>query len=315
MWKSVLLIRVLITLLIANVGLCQSVSATQVASGRLDKIEPFKSAYFEDKNVYIWVPEGYSTKNKYAVLYMHDAQNLFDANTTWNQQEWGIDEVAADLMAQGRVKDFIVVSAFNGNHNGKGQRMDQYFPEKVFNRLPASYQQHLFNQKRNNALMFAGQIQSDNYLKFLVHEVKPYVDKTYSVLTDKDNTFVMGSSMGGLISMYAISEYPAVFGGAACLSTHWPGALPEANSPVPDAFMSYMREHLPDPASHRIYFDLGTETLDQYYPPLQAKADAVMREKGYNYRNWITNTFVGDKHEERYWQQRLHIPLLFLLKK
>lgn len=307
--------RRLIILLLTLFGGLQGLSATQVSSGRLDKFEPFKSAYFDDKNVYIWVPEGYSKDKKYAVLYMHDAQNLFDAKSTWNKQEWGIDETGTRLMAQGRVKDFIVVSANNGNHNGKQERMDQYFPQKVFNDLPASYQQKLLKQQRDDALLFAGNIQSDDYLKFLVSELKPFVDKHYSVLTDRDNTFVMGSSMGGLISLYAISEYPEIFGGAGCLSTHWPGATPDPHSPVPDAFIRYMRENLPDPLTHRIYFDLGTETLDSYYPPLQARADRVMLEKGYSYRNWISNTFVGDKHEETYWQKRLHIPLLFLLGK
>jgi pimeloyl-ACP methyl ester carboxylesterase len=64
-------------------------------------------------------------------------------------------------------------------------------------------------------------IVSDKYLKFLVKELKPFIDQTYPTQPGKDDTFIMGSSMGGMISAYAIAEYPAVFGGAACLSTHW----------------------------------------------------------------------------------------------
>lgn len=287
----------------------------EVSSGRLDTIAPFPSKLFADKPVYIWLPEGYSNQKKYAVLYMHDAQMLFDAKTTWNGQAWEVDEVASRLMQEGKVRDFIVVAAVNGNYKDRGQRRDQYFPQKVFGSLSPEQQTHLFAQKSGTRTVFAGEIESDNYLKFLVDEVKPFIDKNYSVYTDVGNTFVMGSSMGGLISLYAISEYPEIFGGAGCLSTHWIGGNPEISDYVPPAFVAYMQEHLPDPASHKIYFDLGTETLDQHYPAFQANADQAMREKGFDHRNWITNTYVGDAHDEVSWQKRLHIPLLFLLGK
>ena len=68
--------------------------------------------------------------------------------------------------------------------------------------------------------------------------------------------------MGALISLYALCEYPDVFAGAACLSTHWPGLFSMDNNPVPGAFFSYLKKSLPSPGKHRIYFDHGTETLD-----------------------------------------------------
>lgn len=287
----------------------------EVSTGILHKVEPFESQYVADKNVHIWLPDGYSHDKKYAVLYMHDGQHLFDAKMTWNNQEWGVDEIAGEMQKNGQLKDFIVVGAFNGNDGGRTERMDQYFPQKPFQSLTNSEQKELLRAKRGDSLLFAGNIQSDNYLRFLVSELKPYIDKTYSVHTDKENTFVMGSSMGGLISMYAISEYPEVFGAAACISTHWPGATPRENSPIPQAFFQYMRDNLPDPQSHRLYFDLGTETLDSYYPPLQALADKVIEEKGYDQTNWVTKTFVGAAHDENSWQARLHEPLMFLLGK
>ena len=66
--------------------------------------------------------------------------------------------------------------------------------------------------RENNGRIFHGEVRSDRYLRFLVEELKPYIDENFPVLNDRDNTFVMGSSMGGLISIYAISEYPEVFG-------------------------------------------------------------------------------------------------------
>lgn len=156
---------------------------------------------------------------------------------------------------------------------------------------------------------------SDKYLKFLVTELKPLIDSTFSTFTDQSNTYISGSSMGGLISMYAICEYPDVFGGAACLSTHWPGTIPAENNPVPAAFLKYLKDHLPLPVNHRIYFDYGSETLDAFYKPFQLKADEIMKAKGYASKNWITREFPGENHSEKAWNKRFSIPVVFLLGK
>ena len=119
-------------------------------------------------------------------------------------------------------------------------------------------------------------------------------------------TLVMGSSMGGLISLYAISEYPQVFGGAGCVSTHWPIGGYE--------LVDEMAQILPDPATHRLYFDFGTETLDSTYEPFQHRMDDRLREAGYvEGVNWVTYKFEGAEHSERSWRERVHIPLEFLL--
>lgn len=286
--------------------------ALEVNSGTVLQIAPFSSAYFPQREVHVWLPEHYNTEQPFAVLYMHDGQHLFDASTTWNNQEWGVDEVASQLMASGKVRDFIVVGIFNGNSAGNQDRHRELFPQKVFSALPAQKQATLLQQQRADGLIFTGPVRSDDYLKFVVTELKPYIDKTFSVATGPDDTYVMGSSMGGLISLYAISEYPEVFGAAACLSTHWLGVGAEDKDWLPPFFFNYMLNHLPDPESHRIYFDHGTETLDQYYPPLQAQADKVMRAKGFSETNWTTKVFPGAAHDENSWKARLREPLLFL---
>jgi len=148
-----------------------------------------------------------------------------------------------------------------------------------------------------------------------IAEILPFIDKTYSTRKEKENTFIAGSSMGGLISMYAMCEYPEVFGGAACLSTHWPGTFEIENNPIPNAFINYLKTNLPDSKSHKFYFDFGTGTLDAMYPPLQAKVDEVMQTKGYTNNNWITQKIEGAEHSENAWRVRLHIPFEFLLKK
>jgi hypothetical protein len=91
--------------------------------------------------------------------------------------------------------------------------------------------------------------------------------------------------------------------------------LIQKNNVLPDAFLKYLEGHLPDPKKHRLYFDYGTETLDALYPPLQKKADAIIKAKGYTDANWITKEFTGADHSERSWNERLHFPLEFLLQK
>jgi predicted alpha/beta superfamily hydrolase len=283
-----------------------------VSSGKIQRFENFKSEFVDSRNVDVWLPNDYSANEKYAVLYMHDGQMLFDATTTWNKQAWEVDEVAGKLIAEGKTRKFIVVGIWN---NGS-KRHPEYFPQKPYESLTAIQRDTITEQ-----LQKAGRTKetfkpiSDLYLKFLVTELKPFIDQTFSTKTDKKNTFIAGSSMGGLISMYAICEYPNVFGGAACMSTHWPGTFSAANNPIPDAFVAYLKKHLPNPKKHKIYFDYGDQTLDAMYPKLQQKVDVVMNEKGFGNKNWMTKFFPGKDHSEKSWAERLPIPLEFLLKK
>ena len=152
-------------------------------------------------------------------------------------------------------------------------------------------------------------------MKFIVEEVKPYIDKTYPVYTTANHTAIMGSSMGGLISMYALCEYPEVFGKAACLSTHWVGFLDFENNPIPESFFRYLTKKLPDPKNHSIYFDYGTETLDASYLKYEYRVDEILKEKGYTNSNSKNLKFEGENHSENSWQKRIHIPMEFLFKK
>jgi enterochelin esterase-like enzyme len=284
----------------------------KVACGTIKRLENFPSKFVDPRNVDIWLPEGYSPDKKYAVLYMHDGLSLFDSTLTWNKQEWGVDEIMCKLMSEQKIRDCIVVGIWN---NGV-KRHPEYFPQKPFYSLSQENQQKILAMGRDKGTPLLGDGPlSDNYLKFLVDELKPYIDTHFSTLRDQRNTFVAGSSMGGLISIYAICEYPDVFGGAACLSTHWPGTYETTNTPAPPAFFSYLKKHLPSPGNHKIYFDHGTETLDAQYKPYQLQADSIMRASGYDSKNWITREYPGADHSERSWHKRLDVPLLFLLKK
>lgn len=279
-------------------------SVVTVSSGRVERIENFESEFVKPRNVDVWLPNGYSEKKKYSVIYMHDGQMLFDSTTTWNKQDWGVDDTMGALLKSGKIRETIVVGIWNNE-----RRHSEYFPQKPFEMLEKDFRDSLLHQTE----LFVVAVQSDKYLEFLVKELKPCIDKHYSTKKEKDETFIAGSSMGGLISMYAICEYPEVFGGAACLSTHWLGTFETDNNPVPAKFINYMKNNLPNPESHKIYFDFGTETLDEYYEPFQNEADKVMQARGFDKTNWITEKFPGQDHSENAWKSRLHIPLQFLL--
>lgn len=292
----------------------QSVSTdsneTAVSSGRLDRILNFSSEIIAPRNVDIWLPEDYDPSRKYAVIYMHDGQMLFDSTMTWNKQEWNADEVASRLIADDRITPCIIVGIWNRDK----YRYSEYFPEKALQKLPKRHRERMVRRSMMSKPL------ADLYLRFIVTELKPYVDSNYSTCTGNEDTFIMGASMGGLISLYALCEYPEVFGGAGCLSTHLPmkgvSILMRNDNRVARAFRKYLASSLPSPENHRVYFDYGTETLDKWYEPYQKKVDAVMAAAGFiEGKQWITKKFQGDNHSEKSWAKRLDIPLRFLLAK
>ena len=219
--------KYLCLLILSYVSICKA-QLPSVVSGTIQRITDFHSQFVSPRNIDIWLPDGYTTSKKYAVLYMQDGQMLFDANTTWNKSAWEIDDVASKLNKANKVKDFIVVGIWNGGSN----RHSEYFPQKPYQTLN-KIQKDSISAK----LLRMGRTKetfspiSDEYLKFLVHELIPMIDEKYAVHKDRRNTFIAGSSMGGLISMYAICEYPNVFGAAICMSTHWPGIFEMEGNP------------------------------------------------------------------------------------
>ena len=283
-----------------------------VSSGRIERLVDFPSRHVAARTVDVWLPEGYDPGGAYPVVYMHDGAVLFDAAGTWQNKEWDVDGVAGRLIAEGTIRPCIVVAIWN---TGTGRHAD-YCPEKPFRSLPRDEQAQIVASERrgSGARIFDADVRSDAYLAFIVEELKPHIDAKYATLTGPANTFIMGSSMGGLISIYAICEYPQVFGAAACLSTHWPMLFHNEDNPFPQAMLDYLAHHLPDPATHRIYFDHGTTTLDALYAVHQHEVDALMRARGYSPENWTTRVFAGAAHTEDDWRARLDIPLRFLLR-
>jgi enterochelin esterase-like enzyme len=97
------------------------------ASGTIQRAENFPSKYVAARNIDIWLPANYNPNKKYAVLYMHDGQNLYDSNTTWNHQSWDVDDVLDKLMQAQTIQDVLVVGIWNGQQS----RHAEYFPQKT----------------------------------------------------------------------------------------------------------------------------------------------------------------------------------------
>lgn len=147
------------------------------------------------RKIWLYLPKDYSNTSKsYPVLYMHDGQNLFDKKTSFSG-EWKVDESLDSMYLKG---DFgcIVVGIDNGGSN----RLNEYSPW-----INTQY----------------GGGDGDEYIDFIVQTLKPYIDQKYRTLSDSDNTAMLGSSMGGLISMYAGIRYPYVFGRVGAFSSSY----------------------------------------------------------------------------------------------
>lgn len=281
-------------------------------AGKIDFYENFPSTFVSSRNIDVWLPEGYDSTKRYAVLYMNDGQMLFDATTTWNKQSWNIDDVASDLLKNGKLHNLIIVGIWNSGNT----RHADYFPQKPYENLTfeekSAIKKHMTELNWN---VEGFQPNSDNYLRFIVKELKPFIDSQYSTYADAAHTFVMGSSMGGLISWYALTQYPEVFGGAACISTHWPGFMPFEGNAVPGKFIEYFKTTVKSIKKHKIYFDSGGIGLDANYPPIQKKMDDILKQNGFKEKNWITRYFPEADHTESDWNKRVGEPLLFLLGK
>jgi predicted alpha/beta superfamily hydrolase len=232
---------------------------------------------------------------RYPVIYMHDGQNLFAAGTAFGGESWEVGKAMERLIAAGLTRGAIIVGVWNTG----ATRFAEYMPQKaVTGEVFARYAAGLKFSARD--------LRSDAYLKFLVEELKPFVDRTYRTQPEAAHTAVMGSSMGGLISAYALAEYPQVFGAAAGLSTHWPAG--------DGAVVDFLAQTLPKPGAHRLYFDFGTATLDATYEPYQRRMDTALRTLGYTAgKDWLTQKFAGAEHAEKSWRERVELPLRFLL--
>ena len=250
------------------------------------------------RRVDVWLPEAYraNPSQSFPVLYVQDGQTVFES---WKKgiEGWEIHKAVTRLAEEEKIFPPIVV-AISSTLNRTGD----YLPARMLSNnggTDTSEENSLVRKTSTNNVV------SDLYLEWMVHTLKPAIDDRYRTLHDAQNTALMGSSLGGLITIYALCEYPEVFGKAACLSTHWPA--------VGEGMLAYLEENLPQPGQHKLYFDYGSEGLDGEYEPWQARVDALLRQKEYREgKDFASWHFAGEDHTTTAWKNRVHIPLTFL---
>ncbi len=255
-----------------------------VITGKYSLIRSLKSKYLQPaRDIIVWLPPSYlsSRNQRYPVIYMHDGQNLFDANTAFGGNEWGVDEVMTEYIAgvhTGQLREAIIVGIDN-----TVDRMSEYTP--------------FVDPKHNGG-------DGDNYARFIVEELKPAIDEQFRTRADCKSTFIGGSSLGGLISLYTGILYPQVFGGIIAMSPSiwW----------ADGAIISWLLDHNIAAYPGRIWLDMGTREGEEAIGFTRKLATEIKKNapdfKGLRYRE-----FSGATHSEKSWQQRLHLPLRYMI--
>ena len=246
--------------------------------GKVQTIHAVESPQLGNRrDLLVYTPASYERGDtRYPVIYMHDGQNLFDPATSF-AGDWGLKKALA--WASRRGLDAIVV----GIPNMGAARIDEYTP---------------FMDPK------IGGGSGDRYLDYLIHTVKPLVDARFRTLPDRAHTGIAGSSLGGLISLYAYFRDPSVFGFAAALSP----ALWFANAAILD-----LVEKAPRVAG-RIYLDVGLQEGDPHVV-LARHLHNVLLAKGFEpYRElrWVED--AAGRHHESAWGRRFRKALPFLLR-
>jgi predicted alpha/beta superfamily hydrolase len=277
------------------------------AQGRF--VEFQQPADIEQVQVTVWLPPAYDrdVKRRYPVLYMHDGQNVFFPKRSGFNKVWAADQAALKLIGARKVAPFIIVAV---DHPG-ATRFLRYFPTRV---ASAPFAKGIEGFAR-------GKLGGDEYLSFLADQLKPVIDQRFRTRTHARYTAVAGSSMGGLISLYALTERADVFGKAAAVSTHSPLIDPNLLQQQPAMaegvkadWRRYLSTRLGAPGGRKLWMDHGTETLDASYAPYQAVLDEGVGKAGWvRGKDFETRVFKGTPHEENAWAVRLPEILGWLL--
>lgn len=251
-------------------------------TGDVRLLEGFRSDVLDNRrDVLVWLPPGYDEQRdqRYPVLYLHDGQNLFDTSTSFAGVEWGVDETAERLVHAGRVAPLIIVAI---NHAGV-QRADEFAPTHDTHRQAGGH--------------------ADRYARFIVEELKPYVDDAFRTRPEAVHTALGGSSLGGLVTLHIGLEHPHVFGALAVLS---PSIWWDRRAVLDRV------DALPDRLPWRIWLDVGTaEGRDTLRNARALKA--LLVRKGWAVGRELHYLEAADApHAESAWAARVEAILEFL---
>ncbi|MBI3006253.1 MAG: histidine kinase [Ignavibacteriales bacterium] len=230
-----------------------------------------------ERDVIVWLPPSYNNveARRYPVLYVHDGQNVFDPSTSYIGYDWKVDEVTDSLIQAGKIQEIITVAV-----NNSPDRVPEYSDSDV----------------------------GRNYAKFVVQQLKPFIDKTYRTKTDASNTGIMGSSMGGLASFLFVWWYPDVFSKAGCLSS--------AFLFDDDKILKEVRSYNGPKKAIRVYMDCGGAGMEAQLKNGMDEMRETLLKKGHN--EGVDFEYFYDEHaehNERAWSERVWRPLMFMFGK
>ena len=277
-------------------------------TGRLIEYERVPAAGLPDQRLTIWLPPGYhASQDRYPVLYMHDGHNLFDVTKSNFAKIWAADKAMLAAVATGAVEPHIIVGIWAPGRD----RHRQYLPRSLYDATGGKLRAQMDG-------MTAGGVISHHYLDWIAGPLKTWVDGAFRTRSGRDDTAIVGSSMGGLMSCYAFLERPEVFGRAGCVSSHWPAVDPRTidEGELKALWDGWFAARLGQPDGRRVWMDHGTATLDAFYAPYQQVIDARMAAAGWQKgRDWESRVYEGAEHEENAWAARLPEVLGWLLAK
>lgn len=246
-------------------------------TGDVQYFHNLKGNNIKPRDIIVWLPPSYKkdTTKKYPVLYMQDGQNIFDPKTSSFGVDWQLDEAADSLIKSNSIKEIIIVGIYNTT-----DRMTEYLDTKL----------------------------GHDYMKFVVKKLKPFIDKNFRTLTDRNNTAVGGSSAGGTISFLLAWDYPDIFSQAACLSP----AFHIQNINIVRKVQNYYGPN----KKIRFYFDNGTIDLDSLLLPGTQEIISALISKGYRPgKDFEFYLAKGATHNEAAWAKRNWRYLEFLFGK
>lgn len=243
-------------------------------TGTVDHYKAFHSPELgNDRDVSVWLPPSYSNKTHkhYPVIYMHDGQNVFNPKTSYWGVDWGVDEAMTKMIANHEIPEAIIVAA---------------------------------NCTKDRELEYDYSKRGPLYADFLIKTLKPKIDSTYRTLPGKESTFLMGSSMGAIISLTLMWHHPEVFSKAAGLSF---AAHYDKES------LFEILDKTPMPAGIKLYADYGDVGGDASYEPHVIKLYDYLSDKGFPENYLQFEKFAYADHNEAAWARRVAEPLKFLL--
>jgi predicted alpha/beta superfamily hydrolase len=253
---------------------------------------------FAGRTVELWSPHEPSSH----LLIAHDGQNVFDGKTsTFRGKTWEMAQHAFKVSHEVGVTPPVIIAVWHGStkDDPMGRAKDlspqQFFQEDVPVNLP--------NISKSDLALLRG----DQYLENIFGGYVPQILESLQLEISADNTALIGSSMGGLSTLYAAHKQPDKFKTALALSPHWIIGG--------ESLVHRTVNELPEPGSHKIWMSRGTKALDAQYEPFQDLADELMIQKGYRRdADFISKVYKKTGHNEASWASYLDQPLRFWLR-